>query len=161
MEWKKIDGFPRYSVSDAGLVRNDVTGLVLKPDVTKGYLRVTLRNSSCSKRFMVHRLVAQAFIPNPDRKPEVNHKDGNKANCADWNLEWATRSENELHATHVLKTAARSLYDKSKPCLCVETGATFESLMEAERQTGVQHGNICRCLRGERNTAGGYHWKYA
>lgn len=162
MEWKKINGFEKYSVSDTGLVRNDDTGKMLKPDVIRGgYLRLTLCKDGKRTRKMVHRIVAEMYIPNPLRKREVNHINGDKADNRKENLEWVTRSENELHATHVLNTAARSLYAKSKPILCVETGVVYESYMEAERQVGAYHGNICRCLRGERETVNGYHWKYA
>ena len=63
-----------------------------------GYFRITLRDMSLTKRFLIHRLVATVFIPNPENKPQVNHKDGDKANNCVSNLEWATSSENNLHA---------------------------------------------------------------
>lgn len=91
--WSKIND--KYSVSDEGYVRNDKTSRILKPDInSKGYYRVI-----CSlKRYFIHRLVAIHFIPNPDNKPQVNHKDSNKLNNHHSNLEWMTNSENNLHA---------------------------------------------------------------
>ena len=79
MEWRKINGFERYSVSSDGQIRNDETGTALcASEVTGGYLQVMLSPGRKHKR--VHRLVAEAFIPNPMGKTQVNHKDGNKRN---------------------------------------------------------------------------------
>ena len=94
--WKKVKDNRTYSVSSTGLVRNDKTGRVLKPWICSvGYL--TIKFGLYSKNKLVHRLVATAFISNPDNKPEVNHKDGNKLNNSISNLEWMTRSENIQH----------------------------------------------------------------
>lgn len=71
---------------------------ILKPSFTKGYAHVTLSKNDQQETRRIARMVAEAFIPNPKGKPEVNHKDGNKANDCDWNLEWATESENTQHA---------------------------------------------------------------
>ena len=101
-EWKPIEGWP-YSVSDDGHVRNDRTGHILKMhEMNRGYLDVLLCNNGISQNKTVHRLVAEAFIPNPECKPQVNHKDGNKKNNYVSNLEWVTNSENQLHCCHVL-----------------------------------------------------------
>lgn len=96
MSWRKIHGFDNYSVSDAGEVRNDSTGKVKALTLNKrnGYYYVDLyRNNERTKR-PVHRLVAEAFIPNPDDKPTVDHADGVRTNNAAANLRWATFSEN-------------------------------------------------------------------
>lgn len=87
----------KYDVSNTGNVRR-VGGKVLKPALVAGYPRVTVGGKNCH----IHRLVAIAFIPNPENKPCVNHKDGDKQNNHVSNLEWATYSENELHAYNVL-----------------------------------------------------------
>lgn len=102
--WKVIDEFPDYEVSNYGNVRRKFRRLegykYLKPQLTeRGYLAVILYNNKTKKRkrFRVHRLVAKAFIPNTDNKPQVNHKDMNKKNNHVENLEWCTNQENCIH----------------------------------------------------------------
>lgn len=93
--WKPIKDFPRYSVSSTGRVRNDITQVCLKPWlIGRGYKKIELWNESGFQRFRVHRLVADAFIPNPLNKQSVNHKDGNPCNNLTTNLEWCTSEEN-------------------------------------------------------------------
>lgn len=111
--WKDVNGYEgHYQVSNYGQVRSvdrivvrmyrggfSKAGKIVKPYVTpKGYLRIQLSKDGKLKNFMVHRLVALAFIENPNNKPEVNHKDGNKRNNFLENLEWVTSSENQIHA---------------------------------------------------------------
>ena len=96
-KWKKIEQAPNYEVSNYGEVRNLKTGYILKPIYNYGYAHVCIKDSNNKfgqKR--VHRLVAQAFIPNPLNKSYVNHKDFNRSNNYVDNLEWATRSEINL-----------------------------------------------------------------
>jgi|SRR5690606_9800838 len=100
--WKSLNGVvengDNYEVSNFGEIRN-LKGKIIKPEILKkGYLRVGLCLNSKNKKYLVHRLVALAFIPNPESKPEVNHKDGNKQNCKVNNLEWSTSKENINHA---------------------------------------------------------------
>lgn len=94
--WQTIRDYPRYEISSLGNIRNNKQNI--KSYVTpKGYLRVQLSHEGQQKNFMVHRLVAESFIPNPDNKPEVNHKDSDRKNNHVDNLEWVTSSENVLH----------------------------------------------------------------
>jgi hypothetical protein len=93
--WKVIEKYPQYEVSTMGRVRNIRTGYILKAyDDGYGYLRVKLHRANCR----VHILVAEAFIPNPENKPIVNHKRGKKHDCRASQLEWVTQSDNIKHA---------------------------------------------------------------
>lgn len=98
--WKDIDGFSGYyEISSSGRVRNIRTGRVLKPSVTdQGYTTVKLYRNNKAKEAKIHRLVASAFIQNPENKPQVNHLDRNKRNNDVSNLEWSTNRENIDHA---------------------------------------------------------------
>ena len=97
--FKPIEGYSDYEVSTWGRVFSRRTGDFLVPQYNKkGYLRVDLRNENGRKHFKIHRLVAKAFIPNPDGKPQVNHIDGNKSNNSVTNLEWVTNKENHAKA---------------------------------------------------------------
>ena len=93
-----IPGYEGYQVSNLGRVKNNKTGKILKPYLTRGYLRVSLYNESSRKCKLVHRLVAEAFLPNPDNKSDVNHINGCKTDANVCNLEWVSASENMSHA---------------------------------------------------------------
>lgn len=129
-EWRRIywlnGELTKYSISNSGKVRNDKNGKILKTNFYKGYERVDLTHGGERKQFFIHRLVATYFIPNPDNKPEVNHKDGNKGNNYDWNLEWSTGSENMIHA--------------------VKTGLWCPSNKNGKRLTREQVIKICELL---------------
>lgn len=100
--YKTIDDYPNYEVSNLGNVRNRLTGKVLRPDRSKrGYLRIDLRKYGKKKKFLIHRLVANAFIPNPENKRTVNHINGCKTDNYVSNLEWNTDSENQKHAHRI------------------------------------------------------------
>jgi len=93
-----VKGFENYSVTEDGTVTNVTTGRVLKPDVIwDGYERVTLCCKGVTKRFRVHRLVAECFIPNPDNLPIINHLDGDRRNNHVSNLAWSTSKTNRNH----------------------------------------------------------------
>lgn len=157
--WKQI-GDMQYSVSNEGMVRNDRTGRILKGRVLPtGYVYVRL--NPVKKNFYIHRLVATCFIENPNANAEVNHIDGNKSNnCVD-NLEWVTKSENNIHKYRTLNFKNENLFkSRRRKVICEETGIVYESLVAAQRETGVLDTHICRCINGRGKTAGGFHWRY-
>lgn len=100
LEWRDIKGYEGvYSVSNYGDIKNLITDKKLKSYITpKGYLRLQLQYQGIPKNYLVHKLVAEHFIENPDNKPQVNHKDCNKQNNYVGNLEWVTNGENQIHA---------------------------------------------------------------
>ena len=166
-QWKEIQGHPNYEVSDAGRVRSKTKkittkagwsytskGRILKPWCAS-YLTVQLTDN---QRRTIHRLVATAFIDNPEGKREVNHIDGNKRNNAVANLEWVTRSENHIHAYYnTLRPDNKQAAQLDKETL--EPIAYFTTMREAARKTGVNYDAIAHCVRGDFKTAGGFKWK--
>lgn len=116
-------------------------------------------------RRSIHRIVAEAYHKNPENKPLVNHKDGNKLNNNDWNLEWNTHSENAKHAYEIgLVIRKDRIKPNAKIVKMLETNGRmirmFASIREADRTTGVDQSHITKVCKGTRLTAGGYKWEY-
>lgn len=165
-EWRDIKGYEgQYQVSNQGRIKSFKlwTGSmyinnerILKNVIYKnGYENVMLKN----KHFLVHRLVAKAFVPNPNNLPIINHKDGNKANNNANNLEWCNYSHNEKEAYRLeLKKGCKKAivqYDKKMNKI-----KEWESIAQANLQTKISRTNISECCLNKRKTAGGYVWKF-
>lgn len=145
-----------YSVSTEGEVRKDTTNYILSQSSQQDYKFVGLIINGKQKRMRVHRMVALAFIDNPDNKPYVNHINGNRSDNNVENLEWVTPSENTQHAidTGLFKSGrARAVVQYN---LNGEQMATFESASEAARQTGGSQSKITMCCRRQRASANDY-----
>ena len=163
--WKKIiiDGIETiYSVNNLGQVRNDVRNTYLTQYSEQEYrvVSIALGQGRGSKRKRVHRLVAEAFIPNPENKPYVNHKDGIRYHNDVENLEWVTPSENTKHAVETGLIGYQKKRAVRQYSLNGELMMTFESATEASRQTGATQEKITDCCRGNRKTAKDYQWRY-
>lgn len=169
--WKDIEGFEGlYQVSNLGRVKSLERVLnhghswkekILKPQKhTGGYLFVNLCKDGEIKRGLIHRLVASAFIPNPDKLTEVNHIDENKCNNNIQNLEWCTASQNINHGTRNKRHAEKMSKAVCQYSLNGELIKVWQSTREIERQLGYSHGNIGMCCRRNKHYYG-YRWEYA
>ena len=175
--WKDIQGYEGlYQISSLGNVKSlnyNRTGkeCILKYGInTNGYLIVVLSKNGKGKTFAIHRLVAQAFIENPENLPCVNHKDENKTNNCVNNLEWCSYEYNNNYGTGLermlktkklrnCKTGGISVLQFTKDGKFIKE---FPSIHEAARCTGINQGSICQCCKNRKGylTAGGYIWKY-
>ena len=154
--WKVICGYEEcYEVSNKGRVRNIKSDKVLKNDNNRGYKRIGLYKNGKKKKFSIHRLVAQAFIPNNNKKPYVNHKDENKTNNNVENLEWVTAKENNNYGTRTKRT--------QKPIIVIYRDNTYEeypSATIAARELGLIRQNINAILNGRQKTHHNLRFEY-
>ena len=159
-KWKEIAGYEGiYEVSDLGRVKSlnynhtSKEKILKQHNNTHGYLKVMLCKDGHGKTISVHRLVAEAFIPNPNNLETINHKDEVKTNNAVSNLEWMSREDNVIYSN----ARQVQMFDKQTG----ELLETFPSANEAERITGIYQSNISTCCLGKYKSAGGYIWRYA
>ena len=156
--WKTIKAHPNYEVSNLGNVRHIKKKQNRMPqDNGTGYKFISIKENGKNINLYIHRIVAEAFVANPEGKEFVNHLDENKTNNAASNLEWTTRLENNNYGTRNEKISKA----KSKPVYCVELDKVFEGAKAAAAELGANDKSICKCCRGIYKTAGNYHWRYA
>ena len=140
-----------YAITSCGKVWSYKTKKFLKPYGNKnGYLRVDLRKDKERKHFLIHRLVAEAYIPNPNNYETVDHIDFDKTNNCVNNLQWMSRGEN----------CRKRRYCGTKPVRCIELNTIYPSVSEAARSLNLNISCISKVCRGERKTTGGYHWEF-
>lgn len=170
--WKWITGYEgKYKVSSLGRImsyaQNSNGKIKNGYKDKKGYLTIYLYDSDGNgKWYKIHRLVGQAFIPNPNNLPQINHKDEDKTNnCVD-NLEWCdnwynchygTKIERAVKSNYCCPTTSKKIYSIDQ----YQNKTYYDSIGEAERETGLSHCNIVRALKGRRPRCGNCEWFYA
>ena len=168
--WKTIDEYPNYQVSNKGVVKSLNYRHTRKEKILKtrkdrnGYLRVALFKNGKMKNYLIHRLVAYAFVQNDSLfKNYINHKDECITNNCAENLEWCDITYNNNYGNRKEKVSkANTNHPKiSKPVKCIETGKIYPSTREVQRQFGFLHQNITNCCKGKLKSAYKLHWEYA
>lgn len=165
-EWKDIRGLEGYQVSSLGRVRYKDTGEIRHiPYNSRGYAVMGFRTESGRKCFYVHRLVANAFVPNPDNKPDVDHLNTIKSDNRAINLRWVTRKENQnnpiTHKKMVAFANSENHFRKKvfQYSLAGEFLSEYESLISASCKSGVGKCSISACIRGITRRGGNYIWR--
>lgn len=172
-EWKDIKGYEGlYQVSNCGRIKSlnynhTNKEKIRKKDISnKGYECILLCKNASKKKKLIHRIVAETFIPNPENKPQVNHIDGNKKNNNVKNLEWVTNGENEKHAYE--NNMKFKHYGKdngmSKPILKYDLNWNFieeyDSIKQASKENNIGVSTIVYCLKGKTKKPTKYYFKY-
>ena len=172
--WKDINGYEGlYQISNFGIVKSvdriskhsngDLTlkGKILKKNKnSKGYLYLSLCKNGKYRQYLIHRLVAEHFIPNPDNKPYIDHINTDRSDNRVENLRWVTHKENINNPLTIDKKSKKL----NKPIIQFSRNGEFirkwDSALDAQRELGIKQSNICSCCKGKLKTTGGYMWRY-
>lgn len=162
MNWKPIQGFEKYYlVSDSGQVWSLRRHRALKPKIDRyGYEVVVLSVAGYSHHRTVHRLVAQAFVPNPHNLATVNHINEDKVDNRAVNLVWMSVADNDNYGTRNEKMANTKCRFPIEQILSDGTAIQYKGVKDASRKTGINRCCIAQCCKNKRKTAGGYKWRY-
>ena len=149
----------KYAITKDGQVWSHKREKFLKPETTNcGYLRVGLSKDGALKHYSLHRLVAEAYLPNPNNLPQVNHKDHDRTNNNVENLEWCTQEYNNAYSNCVEAMAATHKKKVKQLSKSGELLKVWDSCADAEKALKIK--NIYRGANGTRKTVGGYRWEY-
>ena len=158
--WKDIEGYEGlYQISNMGRVKALKKGIIRKPRLGRGYLYLNLCKNGMKKTFKIHRLVAKAFIPNPQNLKCVNHKDENKLNNVVYNLEWCTFKYNTNYGTSLKRraeTQTRNIYQYDFNGKLIKI---WHGLNEVKK-SGMSPSAISSCCNKIYKTSYGFIWKY-
>lgn len=146
-----------YAITSCGKVWSYRRKKFLAPRVSRGYCQVSLCKDGQVKNYYIHKLVAEAYLPNPLGMTQVNHKDEDKTHNWLNNLEWC---DSQYNANYGTRNERMGLAHK-KSIYCVELDEIFDSATDASRELGISLSHISDCCRGTRKTCGGYHWQFA
>ena len=177
--WKTIEDYPNYMISSMGRVKSLGNNKTRKEKIRKlqnskdGYLQIELWKNGNGKKYQVHRLVAEAFIDNPNNNPEIDHINTNKTDNRVCNLRWVTPKENmsnpltknKMRKNSHLKNKFGIEHPKSKPIIQFTLDGKlvrkWESAKEVKRDLGFDNSSITKCCIGKCKLAYGFIWKYA
>lgn len=158
--WKDCKGYEgRYQISNLGRIWSVLSQKYLSTWLDSwGYPTVQLSAANGKRKTeKVHRLVALAFIPNPDGLPQVNHKNEDKADNRVENLEWCDNKYNSNYGTRNQRISET----ETKEYYCVELDRVFKGVREVEEELGIKGHHISEVCNGKRKTCGGYHWRWS
>ena len=165
--WLPVVEYDGYYISNLGRVMSArrKSQIILKPLKSKfGYCRVCLFNEKGRRWVAIHRLVARAFIPNPNNLPEVNHKDEDRTNNRVDNLEWCTAEYNTNYGTRNVRAGETLSKMKKIPVVQIYNEKIikiWDSAKKAGEFLKLDPGNITKCCKGKRKLIGGFRWEYA
>lgn len=158
--WKEIKEYEGlYKISNYGRVKNIKTGRILLPSFNGEYKTIGLCKNKKRNYMVIHRLIAMAFIPNPNNLPYVNHKDENKLNNDINNLEWCTHTYNLTYGNAQKRRVSTRVIPVVQKTKSGEIIKIYKSRIEAEKETGIAHESISMCCNGKLKSAGGYIWE--